>query len=1569
MVLAVVSLFLVSYPLSALGVTEESDFRPVTGRENWSHEIPVQELEPGTYNLLIRATDNAGNQAFGGPINVQVDPDSDIPGVTISTPSEGAVVADRMVVLGTATDDDEVSQVTVQLDEGNPVVAQGREFWSASFDLSTAAEGVHTLTAVATDSNGIASEPRSITFSYDGSGPGVTISTPEAGALVTGTVRVEGIVSDPNGLKSLTVSRGDEGEEEELKVREGRPEDELSYRFESEEEEDGPLVLWFSAEDVTGSVTQYPLLLFVDNTAPELQLFSPTEELLPTGSVLFSGSVTDAVGVASLQYETSSGESGELPLTPGDPFWYLPLTFGEGRRGEVELTARDEAGNETSVEYTVELDEEADLPVLDSYSVTENYILGEALDDDGISAVEYAVDRGEWSRIETSRAFALPLPELAPGSYDLLLRAVDINDRPGPAIEEEITIPAPRPLIASLEAEGEQFLPGRVIYEEEELLVEGSLTGAWDGTSLEYRLNSGEWTSLRLTETVPGEGSFSLSLGGRDSPGRHELEIRATNDAGEGERLSTFYYLLQRLPEEPDPEETYLTEIPDTPGLYLPTGRLEAGLLRFRNERPLSAFVVGAEIAEARLEPPAEGFAVSVEGSNVLVIPEAPGRAEDVALVVETEEGALLRSDTLDLLYDIAPPTLEIVAPEQESWVSGEVNLQVSAADELEGLTVEYALGDGAFTPIEAGTEGYTATLPEPAEEGAVHITVRATDGAGNRTVLARSYVYDATPPEITALAPTTETPVNGTITVVGVATDAAPLTEVRWSADGAEYETLEPGRFFSFIVDLTQYVETPAEEEPAAEPETETAEEEQESPDEETESPEPEEPRAERPIIEVVDRAGNVGRLEMSFPLAVEEDRPTVVIQLPPPESVQREDFVISGTVFDDDGVADIEARVDDGEYESIGSGDTFSFPISIEELGDNEHTVTIRATDLGGVVSESESVTFFISLSNPLGSVVFPELAEPVRGQVLMTGTASDPNGIESVRLSFDNGNTFVRALPGDEEGFESWQYPLESAVLKDGLHAVQLEVTDGYGTTSLLASLITIDNAPPEVRLDLPEDGEPYYETLLLSGRVRDNERLATVEATVTPRGDQEAEPLTVPIELLAGGVLRQEIDVTSLPSGNYDVTVTAWDESENRRSQSRNVTVLSSLDGEERVEIYSPFPGDEISGTAVVEGRLFSFREISQVIVRLDGATMGTAELSPEGFFSYRIGAEALSPGEHTISVAGEATEGENLESEEASFSYLEFGPWVTVDSHRTGAAVSERPTLSGTAGYTFPPPEGVEEGSREYRRAIEAYEIAFVEVSIDDGATWDRASGDEEWDYRIETADVPDGWLPVLVRITAENGERAYRRLQVLLDTQPPLVTLDTPRDSARFNDVLLAAGSAEDTNNLVGVEAILRQGSLSRYEVPEFIQGLYGDVHVLGASNWDVGLGLSFFDDNVKLQGQLGYAPPGRFSGLVVGGKLLANVARFPFSYWFGPDFDFLSASVALGANFSYFSVEGLVLGGIVGQLEFPIIHNESWRMFNQYSLYTEAQLWFISSDIQGGTETKLSFGLRVQLL
>jgi len=160
--------------------------------------------------------------------------------------------------------------------------------------------------------------------------------------------------------------------------------------------------------------------------------------------------------------------------------------------------------------------------------------------------------------------------------------------------------------------------------------------------------------------------------------------------------------------------------------------------------------------------------------------------------------------------------------------------------------------------------------------------------------------------------------------------------------------------------------------------------------------------------------------------------------------------------------------------------------------------------------------------------------------------------------------------------------------------------------------------------------------------------------------------------------------------------------------------------------------------------------------------------------------------------------------------------------------------------------------------------------------------------------------------------------------------------------------------------------------------VPSFIQGLYLDAHTMGATYWDMGLGLTFFDDNVKLQVQVGMSPPGRFSGLVLGAKLLANIATLPFGFLFGPSWDFFSMSLAVGANFSYFTMSqdsvafsdaGLVLGGMVAQLEFARFQIAGWRAANSYALYTEYQLWFISSDVEGGTASRLAFGLRMGLL
>jgi len=82
--------------------------------------------------------------------------------------------------------------------------------------------------------------------------------------------------------------------------------------------------------------------------------------------------------------------------------------------------------------------------------------------------------------------------------------------------------------------------------------------------------------------------------------------------------------------------------------------------------------------------------------------------------------------------------------------------------------------------------------------------------------------------------------------------------------------------------------------------------------------------------------------------------------------------------------------------------------------------------------------------------------------------------------------------------------------------------------------------------------------------------------------------------------------------------------------------------------------------------------------------------------------------------------------------------------------------------------------------------------------------------------------------------------------------------------------------------------------------------------------------------------------------------------------------------SLAIGASFSYFTMSedriaftdaGLVLGGVVGQIEFAKFRIPRWRILNTWSLYSEFQLWFISSDVEAGIVSRVGFGMRVGLL
>ena len=91
-------------------------------------------------------------------------------------------------------------------------------------------------------------------------------------------------------------------------------------------------------------------------------------------------------------------------------------------------------------------------------------------------------------------------------------------------------------------------------------------------------------------------------------------------------------------------------------------------------------------------------------------------------------------------------------------------------------------------------------------------------------------------------------------------------------------------------------------------------------------------------------------------------------------------------------------------------------------------------------------------------------------------------------------------------------------------------------------------------------------------------------------------------------------------------------------------------------------------------------------------------------------------------------------------------------------------------------------------------------------------------------------------MRLIIRAVFANGESALDRTILILDDTAPRVTLLDPKEGSRFNGTVPMLGTAQDENGVDGVGVAIRKGDKAAYEVPSFIQGLYLDLHGLGAT-------------------------------------------------------------------------------------------------------------------------------------
>jgi hypothetical protein len=997
------------------------------------------------------------------------------------------------------------------------------------------------------------------------------------------------------------------------------------------------------------------------------------------------------------------------------------------------------------------------------------------------------------------------------------------------------------------------------------------------------------------------------------------------------------------------------------------------------------------------IAPGAEPLSVSVDGyGEVEALPSfridphmMPPDKKAQILKLTPVDGSSVRGMTVNLRYLKLSPSqkdesrITVVQPEKNSWKSGDAfTLQGSITGQA-GMQIEYRLNpQDVWQPLRVDLQGgFNARIDMPERpQGPVHLELRTVQFGVDNFPIYHPFNWAASQPEIKIISPVGERSlVWGNKTVTGVVEHSVPIRSVAYSLDQKNYTDIpfvsRWGRtWFNYFCDFNTLGKT----------------------------------RGGQLAFRVTDVSGITADIVPEYTIEPDPPIPILIVNSPADEETITSHFDISGLAYDDVGIRGVYWRLLGPKLESISktpagedarraavvfatnrnvpfqellTEQNFSIPIDFSIITDGEYTIEIYASDIYGVRSETTSRVIRVSTAPPRTDVLSPPITRYNRKAIVVKGYSSDANDIEDVFLSMDNGNTYQKVkLAADG----NWELALNTADYTDGIYSALLHTIDKYGVSSYSNAMINIDNTPPELFITAPVDGQHVGTEMRLTGRVTDNLSMKSltyqVISAANPRQRQtiDAQPRLV---------LFDKIDLTGFPQGEYIVRIVATDLAGNETLVSRKF-IYDADDKAAEIAIYNPLPGEVHSGPLHIVGIVTGAFQPAEVQLIMNDQPLALVPVERYGIFRYEVPEEMLVEEKaYKISAYYNSETNKKISSPDHTVYYSTFGPILQVESHGDGDAITGRPWLSGYAWFTIPEPDEEDPPLTRAQLAQQKAEqkVKRITVSHDNGRTFKSTRGSgEKWKVRLETSELPRGPQPILVKAVFANGEEAVRRLMVYVDTILPQVETISPPEDSVHRDNIEVYGTAGDNYDLANVDISLRPGDKFFYSVPPAIRGMYFDVKGFGATYVDVGLGLSFFSDNVRLQAQFGIAPVdgtntsysigGRYVGSVYGVKLLANIFYLPFAWLFGLDWAFYSMNFALGANFSYFTMDDwrspLFMGAVVAQWDIANINMQyfypNWKYFRNYALYVEPELWFASSDVKADIIFRMTVGMRV---
>jgi hypothetical protein len=157
----------------------------------------------GTHRLTATTRDVLGLVSSSSSVTVTVSNDATPPTVALTAPAAGATVSGSITVSASASDNVGVAGVQFKLDGANLGAEDTAAPYAVSWNTTAAANGSHTLTAVARDAAGNVTTSSGVAVTVDNGAPAITITAPASGTTISGSVTVRAEASDSSGIAGV----------------------------------------------------------------------------------------------------------------------------------------------------------------------------------------------------------------------------------------------------------------------------------------------------------------------------------------------------------------------------------------------------------------------------------------------------------------------------------------------------------------------------------------------------------------------------------------------------------------------------------------------------------------------------------------------------------------------------------------------------------------------------------------------------------------------------------------------------------------------------------------------------------------------------------------------------------------------------------------------------------------------------------------------------------------------------------------------------------------------------------------------------------------------------------------------------------------------------------------------------------------------------------------------------------------------------------------------------------------------------------------------------------------------